>query len=485
MTRMSDALDLRRRQLMAWQAVVDADPARHAHQGVALRRELALCRGAPSMPAYLQASDAGFECTRAAWLDQQALHLRLALTLGQPGVAQAAWQAIQQALAASGQHDWVAAVQRGATTLAQAQARQAQAEGGLLRTLLNLLPWHGGEAWQGNPWDDAVEGWRAACEADASLAVAVAQGRLASHPLALRLPWRGPALNLVQSWLQALPPPPATALPQVPDLLARQQAAQVAWTESLHAPASNPFDLAEPRWEDAPSPAAQALQQQLQDPPWGANSTWPEPLLQAHAADIGARLKACHNPLQAWQLSTWASACLALESDWQRLLVTAITLPLRAAAAVVLIGDTLRPGLAKAVDVAHQLTGLGPRAQLGHRELQRRLQQHLAPRLDGRQGDRPVGPGEAGADLLAPLAGWLAMRVARTGADAATLCRDLPAALTTTLDELGLHEPEAQTVSVELWSRRVPFADWPALMTNPPRPEVPGLPLPPASKGPA
>ena len=481
---MSDALDARRQQLQAWWAVADADPARHAHQRVALRREVALCHAAGSMDAYLRASDAGFEVTRAAWLDQQALHLRVALALGQPGVAQAAGLACEHALAAHGQHDWVAAVQRGAMALAQAQARQAQAEGGFLRTLLNLLHWHGGEPWQGNPWADAVEGWQAACDADPSLAWAVAQGQLASHPLALRLPWRGPALYMVQAWLQALPTPPFAALPPACDPLAQQQAAQRAWEMGLAAPLAEPSEAVCLPGAEGTDPVALALQGQL-DLQTEALAAWPEPLLQAHVAGTGARLQACRNRLQVLQLSTWASACLALESDWQQLLVTACTLPLRAAAGVVVLGEALRPGLDKAVQVAHALTGCGPRALLQHGEMQRRLQLHVAPRLDGRRGERPAGPGEAGADLLSPLAGWLAMQVAQTGADVASLCRDLPAALVANLDKLGVDEPATQPLSIELWRHQVPFADWPSLMACPPRPEVPGLPWPPLPQGPA
>jgi hypothetical protein len=450
-----------------------------------LRREGALCRAAASLDDYLATSDAGFEVTRATWLDQQAMHLRLALALGQPGVAQGAWLACRHALAAQGQHDWVAAVQAGATALAQAQARQAQAEGGLLRTLLNLLHWYGGEPWQGSPWADAVEGWRATCEADPSLAAAVAQGRLEAHPLALRLPWRGPALSLLQSWLQALPAQPGPPPPIVPDPLALQQAAQRVWAEGLQAPDAPPSGVAGRPAAEGPGPVTQALARQLHDLQAAAQGAWPEPLLHFHVADTAARLQACRNPLQVLQLSTWASACLALESDWQQLLVTACTLVVRAAVGVVVLGDALRPGLDKAVQVAHALTGCGPRALLQHADMQRRLRQHLAPRLDGRQGERPVGPGEAGADLLAPLAGWLAMQVALKGADAAVLCRDLPSALAATLDQLGVDEPAAQPVSVELWGRSLPFAEWPEQVAHPARPEVPGLPLPPGLQGPA
>ena len=75
------------------------------------------------------------------------------------------------------------------------------------------------------------------------------------------------------------------------------------------------------------------------------------------------------------------------------------------------------------------------------------------------------------------------MQVAVKGTDAAALCQDLPAALAATMDELGLSEPEAQPVSVALWGRRVPFTEWPSLMACPPRPAVPGMPLPPGLQG--
>ena len=165
---------------------------------------------------------------------------------------------------------------------------------------------------------------------------------------------------------------------------------------------------------------------------------WPEPLLARHARSLRAALAAAHTVTEVELVSLHAEACLAIEADWNRLLMTSLLAPLQAAAMVAVFGAQAEVGLQRAASVSHELLGLGPRALLRSPALAEFLSQRLLPAVD-EAGEHGSWNGEAGRELLAPLRGWMAMRSA--AGISSTDPRQLVAACVDLLDRCAIAEP--------------------------------------------
>ena len=130
-----------------------------------------------------------------------------------------------------------------------------------------------------------------------------------------------------------------------------------------------------------------------------------------HARSLRAALAKAQTVTEVELVCAHADACLAVEADWNRLLMTSLLAPLQAAAMVAVFGAEAEVGLRRAASVSHALLGLGPRALLRSPALSHFLSQRLLPAVD-EAGEHGSWNGEAGRELLAPLRGWMAMRSA-------------------------------------------------------------------------
>jgi hypothetical protein len=171
--------------------------------------------------------------------------------------------------------------------------------------------------------------------------------------------------------------------------------------------------------------AAQALERQ---------AFWPDPITEAHWRALRDDLDGARTTTEAELVAYHATACLAVESDWNLLLHGALIAPLLAAIAYDVEPDPRRARAVRGtIEAAHALTGLGPRAA---------LEQPAVAGLVGRDaGAQGTEEGEAGYDLVTAVEGWSAA----TGepAEAAALAR--------MLDRIGAPEPRADPRPVGRW----------------------------------
>ncbi len=488
--------------LHARRQVCAARPALHAHQLLALEREIALCTAAATLHGYQRASGGAFELTRAAWLDRVAGRLRLACALGDAPGAQAALAACQRALASTGPGDWVAA-------LTPAPTPGAEGMGLLVRCLHNLTLAQGGAPPMADAEGEARAAWRELCAADPALAWAAWQSPQALRGLALRLPWRGAAARAVRGWLHGLAMPEPAVAPALPDAEVELAAWRPRWQQTWR---TDPPD-AGPPWADfsaeqatapwralaagaeptvariaaqmlalaagadcapeverrlvlSPLPAALAAAPLLAQAQAleARQAAWPQPLLAGHAAALRGGLAQAHTPVEVEQVAAHADACLAVEADAQRLFWAAAAAPVHAALRCALGAPGAAADLRRAVRLSHRLFGMGPRALHALPAQAALWHDNLLPALDAQ--DQGAWQGECGADLLPLLRAWRAL------APAAAV------SLSRLLDQTALAEPQARPAApprrLQLWDTPVLLADWPAALGGALRPAIPG-----------
>jgi hypothetical protein len=159
---------------------------------------------------------------------------------------------------------------------------------------------------------------------------------------------------------------------------------------------------------------------------------WPDPLTERHWRGLRDDLDRARTPTEVHLVAFHATACLAVESDWNLIRHGVLTTPLVAALAHDLEPDPVRArDVRRAATASHALTGLGPRAALAH------------PVVAGLLGRDPHGTeeGEAGYDLVSAARTW--SEVTGEAADAAALER--------VLDRAGAPEPPAAERPVARW----------------------------------
>jgi hypothetical protein len=495
---MDRLLEAQAQALLAALDATAARPALHAHQRLALAREVALCRAASGIGDYQRASGGAFELRRAVELDRMAARLRLACTMGDLHGAETALTAGRRMLDAGSPAEWLAAV-------TAAPAPGSEAPGLLARCLLNLLLAHGGAPPLADAEGQARAAWQALCAAGPALAWAAWHAPQDLRALQLRLPWRGAAARAVANWLHALPAPAPAPVPVLPDaeaeiaVLARrwQQAwcqpapdagppwTAAAWSaEQATAPwralaagaapevarvAARMLEVCagadcapevERRLIDSRLPAALAAAPLLAqaDAMAARQTAWPQPLLAAHAAGLQLALVQAHTAGEVELLATHAQACLDVEADALRLFWAAALAPVRTALRCALGAPGAASDLRRGVSLGRHLFGLGPRALLALPAAAALWHDNLLPALAA--PDLGSWQGEAGAELLPLLRAWQA---SSPGAAPSSL-----------LDALHVTEPAARPRRLQLWNRPLPLADWNGALGGPLRPPVPG-----------
>jgi hypothetical protein len=285
---MHAVLEAQRLALGAMQQVCAQRPGVHAHQLLALERELGLCASATGLADYQRKAGGGFELARAAWLDRVAGRFRSLLALGDRYAARAALLEYRGALAAHDLSDWTEALQAAALAAAPWRERAAQAGSSLTRTLLNLLLHHSCTPPGADHWGDAVGAWHALSAADPAAARALRFGAKWPARVAPRLPWcDGAARIWLQRLLADLPALPVSALDSAlgsepddenadADLATELLKLSDAWRRSLSDAAASPSvpaPLADPAGCAASASADQALTpwRQLAEPAPGAS----------------------------------------------------------------------------------------------------------------------------------------------------------------------------------------------------------------------
>ncbi len=521
-------LDAQRRCLDACFEAWAERPRIHAHQLLALRRERALADDARDIAGYRRRSGDGFELLRAAELDRLAGSMAVAESVGDVHAVEASRIGYRSALEATGAADWPRQLCSGARLAADARERSDLASGSCARCVLNLLAAQSGEPQLADHHGAARDAWRTFAAADPLAAQAAAQQPQALDRLALRLPWRGVGLSLISDWLAALPAaaPPAPADPAdlasldphlpTAQWMAQQQAAWLAcWQRGptgdvALAPLPDARTLLAPyrQMADAPAtpaPSAAAARRALAcgadapvapellrrltadripaaiaaaagvpelDAIEARQLQWHEPLLARHARSLRAALLEVRSLTEVELVTGHADACLAIEADWNRLLMASLLAPLHAAALVAVFGTEAVPGLHRAARMAHALLGLGPRALLQSPALATDLADRLLPALrqGGEHGSRF---GEAGRELLAPLHGWAAA-VGSRGAGAWADARSLASACIDVLDRHAVAEPPPVACELRLWRRTGSAAQPDRLIATSSRPPIPG-----------
>jgi hypothetical protein len=161
---------------------------------------------------------------------------------------------------------------------------------------------------------------------------------------------------------------------------------------------------------------------------------WPDPITERHWRDLRDDLGRARTPTEVDLVAFHATACLAVESDWNLIRHGALIAPLVAALGHDLEPDPIRArGVRYAATASHALTGLGPRAALAH---------PVVGGLLGRDtGGQGTEEGEAGYELVTASRTW--SEVTGEPADIAALNR--------VLDRAQAPEPPAAPRPVTRW----------------------------------
>lgn len=510
---MDGALDAHRRCLAAMAEACGTGVLAHANQLAALERERALAAGR-DLGEYLAASGDLFELARAASLDRAANQARVAAAVRDPWGARAAAAEHAAALAATGHGDWAACLGAGSAEADGLRRRGAGGRAAFVRVLLGLLSVRA----TADPEVRADQRMHAASalallrEADP----AFDGSRLAAR-YRLRVPWTGAGLAAVGEWVAELAGTGAGADPDRADAEIGRALAAIAdgearWRAGLAGRvaaagggsaavldlsvegAIAPYRaLAESATGDDPVAAATRRAALAAVEAGGAapagpdavarlvagglladlaaaplrgraelalerRSVWPDPLVEHHWHALLSALGEAATPTAVELVAAHAEACLAVEGDWNALLLGSLLLPLRGAA---LEG---RAGLRQAAEASATLLGLGPRDLAALPRVDGFVREILHPHSARDPGALGAFEGEAGFDTV------VAVRARLEGSGAAP--PDAGALLALLLD--GAPEPPAAGRPLALWDEAVPPGDLTRALARPARPPIPG-----------
>jgi hypothetical protein len=344
----------------------------------------------------------------------------VAVAVGDPWRARAAADEYLLALEARDHAGWAAAAAAGAARSGPILRAGADALGAFARLVLAL-----------------GEGRPEAADELAVLRAADPAFDLDRAPYARRVPWTGAGRQALREWIDALDPTPTEAADDG-DPLAEIEAAARGRRAGLGPPVP---DTAETAAAPLLARAAEALERQ---------AFWPDPLTEHHWTALRADLRAARTSAEVELIAFHAAACLAVEGDWNLLLLGGLLAPLRAA-----LEHDLEPGPERAAAArraarsTRALTGLGPRALLDHPRVAFHVERVVIPLAARDPGPLGADEGEAGFDLVTVARGWQALSGAVPDA----------AGLTGALDRARVPEPPSAPLPVRLWDTEVGAAD--------------------------
>jgi hypothetical protein len=336
-------LEAQRRALSAMRTACEHDPVAHAHQRIALDREIGLAAEAADLESYLGASGSLFEVVRAERLDRACNHLRVGIAVGDRWHVEAAAADYRAALAATGFEDW-------ALTLAgasDAESRGAEARTAFTRLMLVGLE----QEWTPFP-GRLAELAEMAESARATLAAADPALDGGAPEYRQRTPRPGPPADgprLPRLDRRNWPPAPAGGPPvPVPESDPGATYAALAAVLAVDDPMRAPAEALARAGAELTAPEAQlrfveeGLLTALAAAPLRARAragierlaVWPDPLVERHWRALLDAVDAAATPTEVELASLYASACFAVEADWNAVLHATLLGPLRAACAI-------------------------------------------------------------------------------------------------------------------------------------------------------
>jgi hypothetical protein len=530
---MDRALEGHHRYLIVSREVCARRPLVHAHQLAALEREIALTESADGVMRYRVASGDAFELARAAWLDRLANHARVGALVGDRWRARAAALEYAHALEASGHDDWPGMLHAGAAHAAPLIVSGGETAAMFTRLVLNVLR-HREEqrpALQEQFRAGALDAYRGLRSADP----AFAWSRVPDRPhYGLRTPWTGSGLQAIGVWMEELGGDAAARHTDTPEdaegdseVLAAMAASGARWRSQLPQRRPGPLlpdvahdDVAAPyralaeatpgdgraaeatrraarallaASADAPSPqhalarlVGDGLLAELAAAPLRAHAeeslerqvVWPDPLVEGHHRSVLGALRDVRTATEVDLVAAHASACFAVEADWNVLYLSSLFGPLRAACTLGADDSVaVRTNLHRAADVTYRLLGLTPWSLLTAPRVAHFIGRVLAPLAVRETLSVGAFHGEGGFDFLGEARVWVA--VARAGGRLkefdARIAAERMAAL---CERAGLVRRIPSPRSVTLWGAPVAPEDPRREPGWPRRPPIPGIETP-------
>ena len=472
---MSAAFEAHRRYLRALRESCSLHPEVHRHQLAAIERELDRER--------LDATQ--FEVTRCAYLDRAANSIRVASLTGDLAGARAAGIEFEACASAAGYGAWLDCLTAGGTKSAKTRAAGHEAQSTFVTLILSLMRMRAEfrPAYRGQVHAEASEAARVLLLADPDCGW--------NKPrYAFRLPWSEPALATIRRWAplpdspepDPAPPTPRFEFPDLADNLAPPGPADAA--APYRAIADSPYFPAITRGIAAEMSAVASAAATPQDAaaifvssglltrfaaaPWRVAAEdalkrrvrWPDPLIEHHWRALLAGLDSARTPTEVELVIAHASACFAVEADWNTLMFTSLSAPLRAACIAGWDASAAATdGLNGAVAMTRELTGLDASAIASLPLVASYIEHVMNPVAADPDPSWGAYHGEPGCDLAAE---------ARVLAGATGL-RPFADLLS------GVQSPPAEPLPFRLWNTPILPSDLSQALTKPSRPAIPGL----------